>query len=327
MGQFTTVTGQQIQVISAKDLNGKSPYVLCLAGPMDKGNTQLYLLSKEELYKGAFVDKDISEEIFNTPNYDSSYQDLIPGNWGGLPNMSKIGVNTPSEWIINFYRDPANTGRGTQVIKTVEYGIEMIRTSRDNIWSEWQIINSIPFGSIISGIFKDRVNNQLGWIPLNGVSYSKKMYPKLYEILKDKVVSDANTFTLPNIQDHYYLGTSNEDGAIGKLEPWKIPNKTDKIGVLAGAEEIIRLFRDNSHRPNSLFQIEREQDSTVPYLKSDIIELNQTGEPIVGDGSGLTNYLKLDFAEGFGADHVGNLLQPNTFIVSNFYIYAGYPQI
>lgn len=322
-----SVVGQKLKEVTKEDFQNTSPYVLVIRNLAESGVQELFIMNKEEFYEGAFLDKDITQEIFNSPLYDTSYQDLIPGNWVGLPDMSLIGLDQPNEWLVQYFRNPninEVTG-GTQILKCMN-GIEFIRTGINKKWTQWQIISSNPYGLITAGLFKDRLTNNCGWLPLNGVSYAKSKYPQLWKVLEGKVTSDTLTFTLPNLNDKY-ISTTNNDGKIAKFDTWKLPDITDRVGLLAGSESLISLFRDSSKRSGKLFQIEREDDTTPPYLNSNVVVNPVTGDPVVGDGSGLTNYLKLDLKEAVGETHVGvNILKPDTFYVSNFYIYGGYPQ-
>lgn len=322
-----SITGQTLKLVNESIFEGSSPLVLVVK---KIGNTpeELYAMRKEDFFTGVFQDMDISQKIFEDPLFDTSYQDLIPGTWTGLPNMSLIGMDSPQDWIVQYFRNPNinewKTKGGAQIVKC-DLGIEFIRYSKNQTWGPWQLVSSNPFGLISAGLFKNNVTNNLGWLPLNGVSYAKSKYPELWKVLEGKVASDDLTFTLPNLSGNY-LSAPSAGKEVGTFDTWKVPNVTDRIGLISGASASTTLFRDKNKRVGKLFQVEREDDTTQPYL-SDVVVVNPvTGDPIEGDGSGLTSYLKFDVEEGYGSEHVTlNNLIPNTFY-TGFFIYAGYPQ-
>lgn len=311
-------------------MNETSNYkILVVEEPTSPLKRNLYYIDKEDLMIGAVNDLDISEEIFSTPTYDYSYQDIIPNTWAGLPDLSLIGETYTDKWLIEYRKNPnkSETINGTQIATTYT-GRKFIRYGVKNVWQRWQLMSgSIPFGAITTMLVpsNNRAGNNLGWIPLNGFSHNKKKYPQLFECIKEYVTSNDSSFTLPDLTNHYI--SVDNDKNIGKKIEWTLPDISDEIDFISGRLDKIKIIRTDAKRSGKLFQVERRDDTLTPYLSDDTLIYPNTGAPIEGDGSGLTQYLKIDLPEKIGSSHIGLKVSPDTFCTSNYYIYAGYPQI
>lgn len=320
-------SGIKQATLSMNEMNNYK--ILVVENPTSPLKRNLYYIDKEDLITNIIKDLNITEEIFNTPTFDTSYQDIIPNTWKGLPDLSLIGEKYTDNWLIEYRKNPntEETINGTQIATTYT-GRKFIRYGINNIWQRWQLISgSIPFGMITTMIVpsNNRSGNNLGWIPLNGFSHNKKKYPQLFECIKEYVQSDTNSFTLPDLTNQYLSVDSDKN--IGKKLEWTLPDISDEIDFTAGKINKTKIIRTDKKRTNQLFQVNRRDDTSTPYLSDDTIIQPDTGAPIEGDGSGLTQYLKLDLVEKIGNDHIGIKVTPDTFCTSNYYIYAGYPQI
>lgn len=66
----------------------------------------------------------------------------------------------------------------------------------------------------LSSMFIGQVASFLGslpqfWLPLDGTSYDRVDYPELYAALDSQFIDDADTFTLPDIQDLFLAAAGN----------------------------------------------------------------------------------------------------------------------
>ena len=323
------VVGNAIKKATTKVVEDNNMKVLVVKNPEDPITRDLYYADKEDVLAGFYKELDITEAVFNNPKFDTSYNDLIPGTWKGLPNMNLLGESYNGNWVVDYHRNPNKTEdmNGTQIVTSFT-GKRFIRYGLGGVWQRWQLLSSTPFGQITTMLIPNdkKPLNNMGWVPLNGFTHNKKKYPDLYEKIKNVVVSNADSFTLPNLNDKY-LTQSGDDNKTGTFKGWTIPNIDDEIGFIAGAENYVRLIRAEGERDRGLFQVDRRDDTTTPYLNKNSIINPITGDPIVGDGSGLTTYLQIDTEKKLGADHVSDKVAPDTFYVTGYYIYAGYPQV
>lgn len=319
-GLTPAITGQPLEIKKKVD---NEVYVLVTENPQDTATKPLYVMRKEDVFDNIFQGININEQNFNSPTYNNSYQDIIPSGWYGMPDMSLINCDTPDYWMVEFFVNPDtdDTKGGIQRLTSFD-GIQFIRIGDKGAWGKWQLISNEPIGIISPALFKSNVGNTMGWLPMNGLTYTKSQYPRLYEVIKDIYgAADGLSFTLPDLSGKYISVDNNKKG---ESDNWKMPDISDKIGILAGKGDNKTLFRNNSVRTGELFQVERGDDTLIPYLSDDAIESPMVGDPIVTKG--LTNYLKIDLNEKLSNEHVGDKIIPDTFYVSNYYIYAGYPQ-
>lgn len=319
-----TLIGNPLQEVTAKQLVGKNIYVLGTTNPQSPTRT-LYAINKENLFAGAFQDLDIDENIFNNPNFETSYQDMVGHQFTGLPDLTRICAGDYMDpWLVEFKRNPVLTEniQGVQIVSTLT-GIRFMRYGKDGVFSAWQLDTGNVIGALQHMIVSDTVSglNYMGWLPLNGATHSKDHYPKLYEILKNKVTTTDTTFTLPDGRG-YYLGAA-ENGKAGTSAVWTMPNITDTVDLVKGLSK--SLFKSMTE-DKKLFKVSIKDNSTstMSYLDDAVIKDTQTGD--ANPTEGLTNELKLDLENKIGKEHVGDKVMPNTIYSSNIYIYAGYPQ-
>lgn len=324
------VAGNPIEEATAKQLNNNEIYVLGVKNPQTPMQS-LYCINKENLFAGAFQDIDVDENVVANPTYETSYQDMLPNGFTGLPRLEFVGIKTYTlPWMIEFRRNPnfSEEINGAQFATTLT-GIRFIRYGVSGVFSPWQLAGDRIIGSlqhlITSEDFKQEGYNYLGYLPLTGMTYSKKQYPDLYALLKDKVDSTATTFTLPNAMGAYVAGSDTRDG---KVADWTMPDLTDVVDFVKGTTQDKSLIRDMVD-VNKLFKVTGKDNSTTAssYLDEAIFKEAKDGSPTVGDASGLTSELKLDLAGKIGAEHVGAKVMPDTFFASCLFIYAGYPQV
>lgn len=313
------LVGNPLPEVTAKQLNENEIYVLGVKDPHNPNNS-LYCINKENLFARAFQDKDIDEGIFNNPTFETSYQDVLPNNFTGLPDLARIGIdNYTLPWTVEFRRNPvfSETINGVQFVTTLS-GLRFMRYGVSGVFAPWQLVSDNIFGAL-QHMMIDKTN-YMGWLSF-GSTYTRKEYPDLYDLLKNKVTSTADTFTLPNARGHYIAS-----GDAGKTKAWAMPDLTDDVGFVKGlSKSLIR----NKIEVNSLFKIKNKDNSDTAntYLDDAIFKEVKDGNPTVSDDGGLTSELKLDLAGKIGAEHIGDKIMPDTIFSSGLYIYAGYPQI
>ena len=319
------LVGNPLEEVTSKQLNNTEIYVLGVKNPQSPLNS-LYCINKENLFSGAFQDIDIDENTFNNPTFETSYQDMLPNDFQGLPDVSKIGVEYKLQWLVEFKRNPnfAEAINGAQFVTTLS-GIRFMRYGISGVYSPWQLVTDRVIGSLQYMIANDNGTNYMGWLPLTGMEYARQQYPDLYALLKDKVTSTDNTFTLPRAKGHYL---ASSDDKVGQISDWTMPDLTDTIDLIKGTTKDKSLVREPVD-VNKLFKIKGKDDSTTAssYLDDNVIKEAKDGNPTVGDDSGLTSEIKLDLKNKIGDEHVGDKIMPDTFFASNLYIYAGYPQV
>lgn len=304
-------------------------YVLGVTDPESPLKRELFAIDKESLFQGAFQDLDISEDIFNNPKYKTSYQDIVPNTWKSLPNLNLIHLEYNLNWIVDYRRNP-NIGENINGVQTVSTftGYKFIRYGLDGNWTKWQLVSQTPIGALAHLIVPEKYRglNRLGWLPLSGITYSKQMYPDLYLLIRDVFESDTDSFTLPDARGSYLRSLEGED-VLGSVNDWVMPDITDTLDFVKGSYYNKSLFKEMT-QINKLFLVKDKDDSTTTsaYLNNDsIINLNNA-DPVEGDQSGLTSELKLDLKNRLGKKHVSTDLRPKSFVSSDIYIYAGYPQ-
>lgn len=326
MTTIPTLVGNPLKEMTAKQLVGEEIYVLGCLNPREPIR-DLYCINKENLFAGAFQDLDIDENVFNDPTFETSYQDILPNTFKGLPDLSRISITYNKPWLVEFRRNPIfNTEEnGIQIVSTLT-GIRLVRYGLNGVFTKWQLYGSDVIGAMQHLIVPGNAEglNYKGWLPLIGSTYPKDYYPELYELLKDKVNKTDNIFTLPDAREHYL--SANKDKA-GQTAAWTLPDITDTVDFVKGMnkrESLIKPMVD----VKKLFKVKGKDNSntTMSYLEGSVIKTINTGAPVTGDGSGLTSELKLDLANKIGQEHVGNKSMPDTIFSSNLYIYAGYPQ-
>lgn len=330
MNTIPHLVGNPLEEATAKQLNNNEIYVLGVKDPQSPMQA-LYCINKENLFAGSFQDIDIDENTFNNPVFETSYQDMLPNDFSGLPDLSRIGVKSYTlPWMVDFRRNPnfKEVINGVQFVTTLS-GIKFMRFGTSGVFSPWQLVTDRVIGAVTHIMIADDVKqegyNYMGYLPLTGMTYTKKQYPDLYALLKDKVTSTATTFTLPDATNKYI--SASPDNAM-KTAEWTMPDLTDNIDFIKGTTKDKALIREMVEA-NKLFKVRGKDDSTTAssYLDDAIFKEIKDGKPQVGDDSGLTSELKLDLAGKIGQEHIGTKVSPDTLYVSNAFIYAGYPQI
>lgn len=321
------IIGNPLEEIGAKQLDSGEVYVLGVKNPHSAAQA-LYCINKENLFAGAFQMLDVTDEVFNNPLYETSYQDLLPSTFNGLPVPSRIGIaNYTLPWLVEFRRNP----NMKETLNSVQYitllpSTRFLRYGLNGVWSPWQLLHG-TIGALqymmTTADVKQQDYNYMGYLPLTGMTYTKQQYPDLYNLIKDKVTSTAETFTLPDATNHYVA--SNDTNA-GKVQEWKLPDFSDTVNFAKGTTKDKTLFKEVTDA-GKFIRVSNKATTTSSYLEDNIFKNLDTGDAQTGDNSGLTAELKLDLANKFGANHVGTKLEPNTFFASCLFVYAGYPQV
>lgn len=318
--------GNPLEEKTYKELNPNQIYVLGVKDPQNPLGQQLYCINKENLFQGAFLDIDIDERIFNNPLYETSYQDVLPNQFAGLPNLALIGItNYTLKWAVDYRKNPVfqeNDAEGMQMVRTFD-GIAFVRYGVRGQWGRWQLMNpSFPFGMINHMIVAQHQANKnyMGWLPLDGQSYTKAQYPDLYNILQGKVQTTAESFTLPDAREKYL--SAKPDNA-GQTAQWQTADISDTVDIVKG--EFKSLFKPMIDT-GKLFKVTNKDnsDTTMSYLDDNVVLDINDATAIKGDS--LTSELKVDLPSKLGQGHVSDKVRPDTVWTSAAYIYAGYPQ-